>query len=325
MSSGPTDPEKKRLEQYKEFEERAKERRAEYQGKILERKTQRRAEDAARITRQKDNVLKEEEQKREEERLAAVWKKQQQEEAKTIQQMKQHKKEEEEHLKKLKDEEELRLKHQKEYMKNLEDKAVLQHRQEILTLRADHEERAKKTAQEHFSKAMVDTEHDEVSALDALNRETRKLEANAKGEIALARQRLAEETRQRKMEIERKRKMEESKIKRLTSGPAARPALQTLEKTTAQKLAAIDKQMNDQKKVLDQLERDRVQEIEKDYEKKKSAIMNDAAGSRQKAQRTHDQLVSAAEHHTQQEDAADTRQEERHKMDSKFSGKEPGE
>lgn len=323
--SEPTDPTKKRLEQFKEFEERAVERRSEYQGKLLERKTERRAEDAARTTREQEKVRKEEKQKQEEERLAAVWKKQQQEEEKTIQQMKQHTKEEGEYLNKLKEEEELRLKHQKEYMKNLEDKAVLKHRQEILKLRAEREERAKKTAQEHFTKAMVDTEHDEVSALDALNRETRKLEANAKGEIALARQRLAEETRQRKMELERKRKMEESKIKRQTPGPAGKVALQNLEKNTAQKLAAIDKQMNDQKKALDQREQGHVREIEKEYEKKKSATLNDAAGSRQQAQRTHDQLVSAAERHTQEEDAADTRQEERHKMDNKFSGKDPGE
>src|SRR3989338_7589841 len=88
----PTDPDKKRLEQYKQFEERAKERRAEYQGKILERKGLRRTEDAERTLRQQENVLKEGQQKKENQRLFGVWKKQKEEEQRIIEETKRHKK-----------------------------------------------------------------------------------------------------------------------------------------------------------------------------------------------------------------------------------------
>lgn len=325
VSSDPIDPEKKRLEQYKKFEERAKERRDEYQGKILERKTERHAEDAARILRQQENVLQEAHQKKEEQRLYGVWKKQKEEEHRMIEETKRRKEAEEAHLKKIKEEEEERHKHQKEYMKDLEEKAVLKRRQEILKERTTHEERAKTTAQEHFDRALIHVEYDEKTALEALAHETRETETKSKGDIAQARQRLITETHAQKMEVERKRKTEESKIKHGIGGLSLKTGLQQLERDTLQKVTTIDKHMNDQKKMLDQLERDRVQEIEKEYEKKKADILHNAAQERREAKNQYDQGVTTAERHTHEEEAADARQEERHKMDSKFSGKEPGE
>lgn len=277
------------------------------------------------MERQQENVRGEEARQKEERTKDALWKAQEREAAREVKEMKRRKMEEEEHQKKLKEEEEEREKARQKYMKDLEDKAVFKHRQEILTLRADREERAKHEAQERFSRALIEVEHDHASGVDGLFRETRKEEATAKGEIALARQRLTESTRQKQMEVERKRKGEESKIKRLSAGPSAKAALQNLEKSTAQKCAAIDKEMINQKKILDQQERDRIQEIEKEFEKKKAGIEQTAAKARLDAQHKHDQAVTEAQRHTQEEETADTRQAERHKMDSKFSGKKPGE
>ena len=323
--SEPTDPDKKRLEQFKQFEERATERRSGYQEKILERKGVRHAEEKARTERQQENVLKEEQHKKEEQRLFEIWKKQKEEEQRSIEETKRRKKEEEEHLKKVAEEEESRQKHQKEYMKQLENKAVLKHRQELLKERAAREERAKKTADEHFNRALREVEHDQHTALDTIARETREIEANAKGDVSLARQRLMTETRSEKLEVERKRKIEESKTKHGIGGISMKTGLQQLERETLQKITAIDKRFIDRKKVLDQEEQSRMREIEKEYEEKKAASLQQAKESRRNAQNQHDQAVAEAERHTNDEEAADTRQEKRHKMDSKFSGKEPGE